>query len=406
MKRFLPYIVLTCLLISNTALGQTTEPTDTTTWLKRKRLSNNWGGFRSKVENRGISIDLQSTNFYQGLISGTNSSSSFEYGGRFDLYFNLDTKKLGLWKGGRVITHTEYRYESMNAYLGGTTLPTNLSMAIPITFYGSIVVSSLYYKQQLGENLSLSAGKINTIDLFYNHFFFGGYGNFGFMNYALSGLPNGVLPIVVMGTMADLKTGPLIWNLMVYDPTYPMSVTWPTEIFQNGVNYSLGTTWNTKWAGRSTSLNMTGVLSNKKTSFYYPNKPLDSFWYGSFMFSHLLHENENKPGNGWGVSLKTGVAGTQDYKASQFRHWITGGIGGKGFFPNRPEDRFGIGYFYHRFNTFAADPGYDKEQGVEVFYNYALMGWFNLSMDFQLVNPANVENKNSFSAGLRASIRF
>jgi len=407
MKRVFSYSLLTFIFIiafNSVSNAQTTESSDSvTTWRTRKQLTGNWGGFRTKMENRGVGLDLQSTNFLQGLIYGSEPKE-FEYVGRFDLYLNLDTKKLGLWKGGSIITHFEYRFEGVPTYFGGTTIPTNLCMVLPNTLYGSLVASSIYYKQQFGKKVSLSVGKINTVDLFADHFFFGGYGNSGFMNFALAGLPNGILQPVIMGGFVDVKTGPLKWNLMIYDPNDPTSAFWPSpsETFKNGVNYSLGTTWNGLLSGRSTSLNLTGILSTQKSS-ELPVVPIDNYWYGSLMFSHLLHENANKPGNGWGLALKAGIAGTNDWFVNQYKQWITGGIGGKGVFAKRPEDRFGVGYFYHHFNS---DPGYDKEQGMEMFYNYAITPWFNVTADFQLVNPANAENKNSFSGALRASIKF
>jgi porin len=411
MKRVFSYSLLTSIIIiafNSVSSAQTTESSDSlTTWRTRKQLTGNWGGFRTKMENRGVALDLQSTNFYQGLISGEGPTGfeydAFQYVGRFDLYLNLDTKKLGLWKGGGIITHFEYRFEGVKTYFGGTTIPTNLCMVLPNTFYGSLVASSIYYKQQFGKKVSMSAGKINTVDLFADHFFFGGYGNSGFMNFALSGLPNGILPPVVMGGLVDVKTGPLKWNLTIYDPNDPTSAYWPGQIFKNGVNYSLGTTWNGQLAGRSTSLNLTGILSNQKNSNYYPQEPIDSYWYGSLMFSHLLHEDVNNPGNGWGLALKAGMAGVNDFRVNRYKEWITGGVGGKGIFAKRPEDKFGVGYFYHHFN---ADQGFNEEQGMEIFYNYTITPWFNVTLDFQLVNPANAEYKNSFSTGLRASIRF
>jgi porin len=414
MKRVFSYSLLTSILFiafNSVSSAQTTESSDSvTTWRTRKQLTGNWGGFRTKMENRGVALDLQSTNFLQGLIYGSGPTGfeydAFQYVGRLDLYLNLDTKKLGLWKGGGIITHFEYRFEGVTTYLGGTTIPTNLCMVLPLNsfYYGPLQATSIYYKQRFGKKVSLSVGKINTVDLFADHFFFGGYGNSGFINFALAGLPNGILQPVIMGGFVDVKTGPLKWNLMIYDPNDPTSAFWPSpsETFKNGVNYSLGTTWNGLLAGRSTSLNLTGILSTQKYS-EFPAVPIDSYWYGSLMFSHLLHENANRPGNGWGLALKAGTAGTDDWNANQYKEWITGGIGGKGIFAKRPEDKFGVGYFYHHFN---ADPGYDTENGIEMFYNYALTPWFNITTDFQLVNPANAENKNSFSGALRASIKF
>jgi carbohydrate-selective porin OprB len=94
-----------------------------------------------------------------------------------------------------------------------------------------------------------------------------------------------------------------------------------------------------------------------------------------------------------------------------YQGFITGGIGGKGLFSSRPNDRFGLGYFDYNFSDdlqSSIDPiaDFDNEQGVELFYSYAFTPWLEVSADLQYLDPARGDNKGAFVGGLRARIRF
>lgn len=49
-------------------------------------------------------------------------------------------------------------------------------------------------------------------------------------------------------------------------------------------------------------------------------------------------------------------------------------------------------------------PAVGDEQGVEVYYSYAVTPWFHFTGDLQYINPPREEN--ALIAGLRANIRF
>ena len=102
---------------------------DQSLW-KRSRLTGDWGGARSWLETRGVKLDLELTMFYQGLESGTGSQD-YEFGSRLDGFVKLDTGKMGLWKGGGLVSHLEYRSGDLPGSLGGTFFPTNSGMEFP-----------------------------------------------------------------------------------------------------------------------------------------------------------------------------------------------------------------------------------------------------------------------------------
>ncbi len=90
---------------------------------------------------------------------------------------------------------------------------------------------------------------------------------------------------------------------------------------------------------------------------------------------------------------------------------VVGGIGGKALFVGRPQDSFGLGYFYYAFsnelrNALEPTTDLDDEQGVEMFYSYEVTPWFYITADIQYIDPASGSDDNVLIAGLRTNIRF
>ena len=88
-----------------------------------------------------------------------------------------------------------------------------------------------------------------------------------------------------------------------------------------------------------------------------------------------------------------------------------GGVSGRGLFRNRPNDTFGLGYFYVDFSdalqsTVNPFLKFQDEQGVEAFYNYAVADWLQVTGDLQYVDPALGDTENAFVGALRARLRF
>ena len=71
---------------------------------------------------------------------------------------------------------------------------------------------------------------------------------------------------------------------------------------------------------------------------------------------------------------------------------MSGGIGGCGVIPSRPNDRYGIGFYAMiesgDFNDQLPVVGsvIDTEWGMEIFYNIAITPWLQLTPDFQYVD--------------------
>ncbi len=61
----------------------------------------------------------------------------------------------------------------------------------------------------------------------------------------------------------------------------------------------------------------------------------------------------------------------------------------RGMFSSRPNDTFGLGYYY----TAPSDipllraVGVDDEQGVEAWYNFEITPWLHVTADLQVIDP-------------------
>jgi len=381
----------------------------------RSHLTGDWDGLRSTLADRGGTLDVEYTSTYQGIESGTGTKG-YEYGGKFDGFLNLDSDKLGLWQGGGLRTHFEYRHGKANAFRGGALWPVNSTQALPLGSPEKIVLSSLYLTQKTGDHSSILLGKINVLDLLASDTFFGGWGNRRFMNIAFVAPPSGVLPPVIFGAIASIQTEAITWTAMVFDPNDRTTDYIPGDLFSAGVNASLSGTYTGTLAGRKTSYTFGAIYSTKAgknlSEVLLPpelktgNK--NGSYNVSFQFSHELQERGSRPGDGWGVFLKTGIA---DGNPNPIRGFVIGGLGGKGLFPGRSQDSFGLGYFYYAFSNnlqsaLSSIIHFDDEQGLEIFYSYAMTPWFHLTGDLQYINPASGNNGNGLVLGLRSNIRF
>jgi porin len=385
---------------------------------ERSRLTGDWGGARSRMEAAGVKLDLELTMFYQGLASGTGSQD-YEFGSRLDGFVKLDSGKMGLWAGGGLVTHLEYRSGDLPGTLGLTFFPTNSGMEFPSDSPETLVATSLYLSQRFGDRTAVLLGKINALDLVENDLFFGGWGNHRFMNAVFAAPPSGLVPPVFFGAIGSVRLDAVSMSLWVYDPIDRTAEYWPDDLFSEGVTFYFTPSYSTTMAGRPTTISLTGIYTTKsgvdfsELSENYQNSLEPSTKEGSysvgFQFSHLLHVDPANPRKGWGVHLKGAVS---DGNPNYVQNSIIAGIGGTGLFRGRELDSFGLGYFYYDMSDElqkalnAGEETIGDEQGAEVYYSFAVTPWFFVTGDLEYIAPPRNSVENAFIAGLRANIRF
>lgn len=396
--------------LSATAFAQRTAEDDT--------LTGDWGGVRTTLAEHGMVTELSTTGYYAGLLSGSGDKD-FEFGGRSDALIHLNTGKLGLWDGGGFHFHVESRYgdsADRTAPRSGGLWPPNTGVVLPLGDAGDVAVSSIYYSHGFNENASLLIGKINAVDLLAADPFFGGWARDRFTNIAFVAPPSGVVPPTIMGGIFSYKFKPFSLTLMAFDPNDQTNEYRVDQLFEDGVNLSLGGTWSGEIAGRASSLNVTATYSTKEgadlSEVLLPANLKTGNKKGSynvaFGFSHLLYELADAPGKGFGMYGKGAIA---DGNPNPIQSSFVSGFAGHGVVPARPDDVFGIGYYFYNLSDdlqAATGPVFpiDDEQGIEVYYNLAVTPWFHLTADVQWIAPANARAENAWVGGLRANVTF
>ena len=113
---------------------------------RRSTLTGDWGGFRNELAAKGVTVDLNLTQVYQGVVEG-GKDEAWKYGGRGDLTFNVDTQKLGLWPGGFLTVEVEGNFgESVNN-LTGAVLPVNTNQMFPLPSGNNLNVPNVSFMQ-------------------------------------------------------------------------------------------------------------------------------------------------------------------------------------------------------------------------------------------------------------------
>ncbi len=385
----------------------------------RDTLTGEWGGLRTRLVENGLVTEFSFAGYFADVLRGGGRRDDLDFGGRADAFFHLNTGKAGLWEGGGFHVHVESRFgEAADRPLprSGGLWPVNTGAALPLGDSDDIVASSIYYTHLLGKETVLMLGKINAVDLLASDPFFGGWARDRFEHIAFVAPPSGVVPPTIMGGVLVHKMDPISLTFMVFDPNDRTDDYWVDGLFDDGFNISLGATWAGGIAGRSSSIGLTGTYSTKDgadlSELLLPASLKTSDKDGSFnialSFSHLILEGQGSPGKGLGIYGKAAIA---DGNPNPIEASFSGGIAAHGIVPGRPDDVFGIGYYYYDLSDDLEDSldlilDVDHEQGVELFYNLAITPWLRVTADLQWIDPANGDFNHAVIGSLRTTIFF
>lgn len=378
-------------------------------------LTGDWGGARSRLADSGVTLRADATGFAQGVVAG-GSDRTWDGSGRADLFVDMDSGGLGLWAGTGLHTHGEIRFAYPRSNFGGQLLPSNTGAALPLTGSGRFEATSIYLGQRIGQRTNLLIGKINVLDLLARDPFFGGWGTQRFMNLVFVAPPSGVVPATIMGAVLVHRGTPITLTLMVFDPNDRTGDYWVDGLFADGVNISVGATWNGAIGGRASSVGVTSTVSTKRGldlgDVLLPPGLESSTRKGSYniavQLNHLLVESPVTKGQGLGIYARAAIA---DGNPNVFEQSAIGGIAGHAIIPGRPRDSFGIGGFYYKFSNVLQDTvaplaTFKDERGVEAWYSLAVAPWFKLTADAQFISPARGKQPNALILAVRGNVAF
>lgn len=412
------------------AIDRLTAPADTSATptpfggplARRPKLTGDWLGLRTGLRECGITIDISTTQFYQGVTAG-GLERTFAYGGRNDYFLTLDGEKLGLWKGLFFKLHGETRYGESANFKTGALSPVNEYLLVP----GSQgVVSGLTgakVTQFLTENTLVIAGKINLLDEIVQPLT-GATGLDGFQNVSLIFNPilARTLPYSTTGAgVIYQQDGHPVFALSVFDTidrstrgafdrlfadgaVIFATAILPTKFFDRPGHYGVEGAYS---SGRYTNIRESPYL-DPVAGLVFPGPPQTGSWAVGCLFDQAVWVSPVDPKRVWGVFGKFGIA---DDNPNPIRWSASGGVSGASPIPGRSRDTFGLGYFYLGISDplkRAARPltPLGNEQGVELFYNARVTPWFQFTPDLQVIDPFQQQARTALVFGLRAKLDF
>ena len=156
----------------------------------RTQLTGDWGGRRTDLARRGVFFDVYTTSAYQDVTSG-----GLTPGGWFvqntQMCLNIDTGRAGWWDGGLIHFATQARYGANPAqtFNSGASVPiyTGLLEPGPLN-YTTTLPSEYFLVQGLSEHASFLVGKISDIYI-PDQTLFGDSYKFYFANFAFNKNP-------------------------------------------------------------------------------------------------------------------------------------------------------------------------------------------------------------------------
>jgi len=415
-----PFALAVLLSALGTSIPLHAMPTATPETWGGDTLTGDWGGRRTLLkEEYGITLAPRLTQFYQGLSAG-DGDHDFEYGGKADLMLNADLSKLGFWNGFSLTVHAEYNYgESING-AGGTLVPPNTALVFPgMEGSDAFDLSSVYFTQHFSKSVSLLFGKINMMDIAARTPFKGGAGIDSFWNLTFVAPPTGLVPPYLFGALLSVRTEPATFGLWIYDPNSVINKTGFEEPFANGVTIRGSVDFPVTIGGLSGHQGFVALYSTEDgtdledigDTFLPPFPPpdiKDSAYYFAYTFDQYLYRASENSKEGFGLFGQFGIS---DGNPTRLYWSALVGIGGTGLIiPGRSRDNWGIGYYYD-----TPSPDLKKslsplltirdEQGVEIFYNFAVTPGITVGVDLQVINPSLGED-TVIIPGLRWVTRF
>jgi len=395
--------------------------------LPSEHLFGDWGGLRSKLEEKGITPRLilvtdLAGNPRGGRSQGATAPSSVE----LSLFFDLE--KISGLKGGSILASFSDRWgHNLSREHIGNTFSTQ-----QIFGFQTWRVLDVSYQQKLfDDRVELRLGRFAAMD----DFLVSPY-NFGFMQNAFCGNPFGII-LSAPGMSAYYGTWAALGKVKPTRRSYVMTGVYngDPKVRENkyhGVNLSLhGPVFAISEAGyQINGLPGDGQrLGNYKLGAWYDRSTLTNFDSGASKRGSAgfygLFDQVLVPFGGAGSNRGFGIFGSAtvapNSKVQQLPLFVTAGVSARGLFDARPRDVISIGvasgYFSEHLKRaqrngrlLGPDGGVpDRETVTELTYRFDLRkGAYFIQPDLQYINRSGGmgQFKNALVLGAQFGINF
>ncbi|WP_263381401.1 carbohydrate porin [Granulicella arctica] len=412
--------------------------TDAGAFARRTQLTGDWGGLRTSLAKKGLFIDLYTTSVYQEVASGGTAEGS-RFVQNVQLSANYDTGRAGLWSGGLFHFTMQGRFgdSAANTFTAGTLQPQYAGLVEPGPLLGHNGYPSEYFlTQALNKKTFLIVGKISTV-FFPDQTLFGSNYKYNFANFnlvknpmtthyygadALAGLlavspaPNLVIAAGVLdpNSTADTAGKKMFDHVNVYataiyteaikgkpgqiSPAFNWSNN-PKIDNQSPFNISSPAQAPVAIASLLDLGSPTGIDTHFKPTSYFAIVNGSQYLMVKDPAASVPGKmRSGQPLRGIGVYGRLGYAPRETNILTRV---ASGALYGHGLADSRPNDSYGVGYYYNNVSSplkkdisqlSAGTAGVKDEKGVEAFYGIALTPAIRLIPSYQHIwNPIVAE---------------
>jgi porin len=270
-------------------------------------------------------------------------------------------------------------------------------------------ITNFVVTQPLSENFVLFAGKKDVLGAADQDIFAGGDGTTQFVNQAFIANPAFLLALPYTGFTAGVAS-PQDWGMVscfVYDPKDRTKDFFNLDdLFAAGVIAGGEIKVNTNFFDKSGEahvgamwkhVTMTDLAFAEPPPGSYPYEPVPGFATKDDSYTvyvggdQFLRTYSDDPQRGWGLFSRASIS---DGNPTPLRYFLSAGIGGNSPIRTAKGDTFGLGwYFVGASNEFGPLPrfAFDPQDGtgVELFHNFQVTPWLNVTPDLQFIRPGN-----------------
>lgn len=388
-----------------------------------ERLTGDWWGGRTWLEDRGVTLSLSMTNIYQENVSGgLRTRNAHRVSGSYDLELLLDTGAMKLWPGGTFYAYAEGSWDdgvSGRGYVGDL-----FGVNADAAGAQEIQLSELWYEHRfLDDKLRVRLGKLDlTVDFDTNAF--ANDETSQFLNLGLCNAAN--LPFPDRGHGIQFVATPFEWlyfgagvadaDARAITSGFDTAYHGPANFFSI-YEFGLTPVFETGWGK---------LPGNYRLGLWYDPQPKEEFFndlggrlrtvpvkrddVGLYMSFDQVVWRENvaveEDEQGLGLFFRYAYAHGDVNVIENF--WSVGGQY-RGLVPTRDDDvlAFGVaqGILSERLRLAGGDP--HRETALELYYNIQLLPWLTLTPDFQwILCPGGENGRDACVIGARLQVAF
>ncbi len=373
-----------------------------------QRLTDDWGGTRAKLDDRGVSFGISVTADMVKNLRGGANTADMDLIHLTSINATLDTDRLFGFAGGTVFINYQH--------VGGDNPSDNVGDWQWVSNLGADgrrdQISELWYEQKIGETFRVKLGKIDA-----NSEFAVSDNSGEFLNASA-----GMTPVVPGFAAYPDQAGGVVIDYAASDNLYIRLGLFDGSVaegktpgddniasFYGGPGdllyiAELGTTWSAS-AGRSGRLAVGAAFHDGDWDrFAGGSKHGVAGYY--FVLDQILFKEEPDNDQDQQATYAYLRGGIGDEDTQDVHLALSGGVAHTGLFETRDDDSTGIGFHWISFSD-ESDLN-DDELTFEVFHKFQITRFFSIKPDIQYVHsPGGIrEHDDAIVAAIRLALEF